>query len=85
MMHPKRRRVRHKPLRIGKQASLETFAVAAATLPPHPEPRCASPGLKSLRKNAYLSLIGALFGLFLSFVEDIWGVFIGFYAPVPPF
>jgi hypothetical protein len=43
------------------------------------------PGLKRLRKNAYLSLIGALIGLFFSFVEDIWGVFIGFYAAVPPF
>jgi hypothetical protein len=32
-----------------------------------------------------LPLIGAPFGLFLSFVEDVWGVFIGFYASVPPF
>ena len=40
-------------------------------------PLC-SPGLLRLRKNAYLPLIGALFGLFLSFVEDIGGIFIGF-------
>jgi hypothetical protein len=48
-----------------------------------PSSNCASPGLKWLRKNAYLSLIRALFRLFLSFIEDIWGVFIGFLCPCP--